>query len=228
MKLAAAQEGTAGAAVAAGAQAQLDRADLLLCLAGALLPPPPSWSACDWAQPLVDDLTELGPALGIDTRPACDALAAACACAAGEAARMGGSTDTWLVEYARLFLTPPVPVPLNAGVYLEGTLGGASVQMVRSCYEAAGVAPDERFRDLPDHVAMQLEFVGRLHERAARGDPDAAGMADEFCREFVHHWAAPLEQACRQAGVRFVAGTTYAALMRLVRQAVGDPSLASP
>lgn len=200
----------------------LDRADLLLCLARAFLPPPPGWSVCDWAQPLADDLAELGAALGLDTRAAVDALAAASARWACEAARHDGSADPWLVEYARLFLTPPVPVPLNAGVYLEGTLGGSSVQMVRSCYRAAGVEPDERFHDLPDHVAMQLEFVGRLYERAARGDADAAGMADEYCREFVDHWAGPLEEACRRASARWPAGEVYAALAALMRDAIGE------
>lgn len=207
----------------------LDRADLLLCVARAFLPPPADWSACDWAQPLTDDLAELGAALGLDTRPAVDALAEASARWAAEAARDDGSADPWLVEYARLFLTPPVPVPLNAGLYLEGALGGSSVQMVRSCYQAAGVEPDESFRDLPDHVSMQLEFVGRLYERAARGDADAAGMADEYCREFVDHWAGPLEAACRRASAKSSAAEVYAALVRLVRLAVGDRTLeASP
>lgn len=215
----------AGTPPAAVQPAWLDRADLLLCLGGAFLPPPPAWSVCDWAQPLADDLAELGAALGLDTREALDALAAASARWAAAAARHDDSANPWLVEYARLFLTPPVPVPLNAGVYLEGALGGTSAQMVRACYKAAGVAPDERFRDLPDHVAMQLEFVGRLYERAARGDAAAAGMADEFCREFVDHWAGALEQACRQASAKHPAAAVYAALVRLLRHALDDRTL---
>jgi len=214
-----------GAQTGATATTWLDRADLLLCLSGAFLPPPPAWSVCDWAQPLADDLAELGAALGVDTRETLDALAAASARWAAAASRDDDSADPWLVEYARLFLTPPVPVPLNAGVYLEGALGGASAQMMLSCYQTAGVAPDERFRDLPDHVAMQLEFVGRLYERAARGDADAAGMADEFCREFVDHWAGALEQACRRAGEKHPAAGVYAALVHLMRHVVGDRTL---
>lgn len=202
----------------------IDRADLLFCLARVFVPPPVEWSVCDWAQPLADDLADLGPALGLEVDAVQQALDAECARWAEAARRNDGSADPWLVEYARLFLTPPVAVPLNAGVYLEGALGGASVQMMRSCYEAVGFVPDERFHDLPDHVAMQLEFVARLYERAARGDADAEAMADEFCREFVDHWAAPLEQACRQAAATFPAAKVYVALTALVRDAIDDRS----
>jgi TorA maturation chaperone TorD len=202
----------------------LARADLLFCLSQAFLPPPPAWSVCDWAQPLVDDLNELEPALdGIDLQPL--RLAIERACAGWAALARQGQPDLWLVEYSRLFLVPPVPVTLNAGVYLEGALGGSSTQMVRSCYEMAGVLPDERFHDLPDHVSMQLEFMGRLMERAARGDPDALAMADEYAAEFVHHWGPPLEAACRRAAETFPAAFVFAELASLVRQAAQEPGL---
>lgn len=204
----------------------LERADLLLTLARAFLPPPTAWSVCDWAQPLADDLAELGPALGIDTTSAAEALNTECARWAAAARRADGSADPWLVEYARLFLTPPVRVPLNTGLYLEGSLAGSAAQMMLACYETAGVAPAQSFRDLPDHVAMQLEFLGRLYERGARGDTDAAAMADEFAAEFVHAWAGPLERACAAATADVPAAAVYRALARVLRAAVGDPDRA--
>jgi TorA maturation chaperone TorD len=203
----------------------LDRADLLLCLSRAFLPPPAAWSVCDWARPLADDLAELGAALGLDITAVQSALDAECGRWAAAARLADGSADPWLVEYTRLFLMPPVKVPLNSGLYLEGALGGSAARMMQACYETAGIVPDERFRDLPDHVAMQLEFVGRLLERAARGDADAEGMADEFCREFVDHWAIPLEQACRQAAAMLPPAHVYAELAALLRGAVQAPSL---
>lgn len=202
--------------------ALLDRADLMFCLSRAFMPPPAAWSVCDWAQPLADDLRELGEATGFDVAPALVALERESARWA-QAARDGAEgADPWLVEYARLFLTPPVPVPLNTGLYLEGSLAGNAAQMMNACYETAGVRPDEAFRDLPDHVAMQLEFIARLLERGARGDADAAAMADEFAAEFVQAWAGPLQQACAAAAARFPAARVYHALAGVLRAAVGD------
>ena len=205
--------------------ALLDRADLLFCLARAFLPPPDNWSVCDWAQPLAEDLTDLGGALGIDMSELLQALDAECTRWAEAARRNDGSADPWLVEYTRLFLMPPVVVPLNTGLYLEGTIGGAAAQMMLSCYETAGIAPSEAFRDLPDHVAMQLEFVARLLEREARGDIDGRAMADEYGREFIHAWAGPLEQACQAAASKAPAAHVFAALARLLRQVVDDPEV---
>jgi TorA maturation chaperone TorD len=204
----------------------LDRADLLYCLARAFLPPPEGWSVCDWAQPLAEDLAELGASTGLPTQGVLDALDAECARWAAAARLADGAADAWLVEYTRLFLVPPVRVPLNTGLYLEGSIGGAAAQMMRSCYAAAGTAPSDAFHDLPDHVAMQLEFVARLLERGARGDADGAAMADEFCREFVHGWAGPLQQACVVAAGQQPAARVYAALAGLLCAAVAEPGLA--
>lgn len=202
--------------------ALLDRADLLLCLARAFMPPPEHWSVCDWAQPLADDLNELGTALAIDMRDIQAALAAECERWTQAMQRADSSADSWLVEYTRLFLVPPVPVTLNTGLYLEGSLGGTSARMMQVCYETAGIGLRQDFHDLPDHVASQLEFLGLLYERAARGDTDAADMAEEFSQEFIHAWAGPLEAACTQAQVRYASAKVFAALARLVRATVGD------
>lgn len=193
----------------------LARADLLYCLARAFLPPPPHWTVLDWALPLADDLAAIGEELGIDTRPAREALQAECR-------RAGATADLWLVEYTRLFLTPPVSVPLNTGLYLEGAIGGMSAQMMHQCYLTAGVEPDDAFHDLPDHVAMQLEFIARLRERAARGEPDAAAMASEFVHEFVDAWTTPLERACLAAECETPAARVYAALTRLLPAASAE------
>lgn len=196
--------------------ASLDSADLFFCLARAFMPPPAQWSVCDWAQPLADDLGELAATLGLDGGPALSALAEECRRYATGARLADGSAEPWLVEYARLFLTPPVPVPLNTGLYLEGAIGGAAAQMMRSCYETAGVVPSEAFHDLPDHVAMQLEFLARLHERAARGEGDAQAMAEEFAAEFVQAWVEPLQRACDAAASQWPAARVYSALAGLV------------
>lgn len=199
--------------------ALIDRADLLYCLSRAFMPPPQGWSVRDWAEPLETDFSELGASLGIDVSVLRSALADACE-RSDACARQGVDADTWLVEYARLFLVPPVPVPLNSGVYLEGAIGGAAAQMMRSCYHAAGVVPNESFHDLPDHVSMQLEFVARLYERAARGQVEALTMAEEFSDGFIRAWAPSLEKACESAATRWPNARVYAALAALLTKGV--------
>jgi hypothetical protein len=72
---------------------------------------------------------------------------------------------------------------------------------------------------------MQIEFLARLAERAACGDQEAAGMAEEFAREFVWAWGGALERACRSAVERLPAAAVFAALVQLLRQVVADPDL---
>ena len=122
----------------------------------------------------------------------------------------------WLVEYSRLFLVPPVPVSLNTGIYLEGALAGVSAQMMVQCYAAAGFAPRESFRDLPDHVAMQLEFVAALLERAQH-DPASLEMAREFAEEFMAHWTGPLRGALEKASDKHPTARVYGALAELLQ-----------
>lgn len=193
----------------------LDRADLFLCLSRAFMAPPRGLAPRDWAEPLAEDLAELGQALGLDTAETVSALRSI-ATDVGLAA----GTEPLLVEYARLFLAPPIRAPLNAGLYLEGALAGNSAQMIQGCYERGGFGPNPEFRDLPDHVAMQLEFLGRLHERAASGNAEAAALAAEFAQGFVVGWAAPLAQACDAARDDVPVAAAFAALARLLAAAV--------
>jgi TorA maturation chaperone TorD len=150
-----------------------------------------------------------GAALDLDTDTAARVL--------HETANGALAGAPWLVEYSRLFLVPPVPVTLNTGLYLEGGLAGVSAQMMAQCYATAGFAQRESFRDLPDHVAMQLEFVGALLGRCADGDDDALGMAQEFTAEFVSHWVAPLRATCTRAAAVHPAAAVYAALTELLQ-----------
>ncbi|ODT33552.1 MAG: hypothetical protein ABS55_13045 [Lautropia sp. SCN 70-15] len=186
--------------------------DLFLCLGRAWLPPPAGLSAADWCGPLADDLDDLGTELGLDVQAATAALR--------DEAGKSEARDPWLVVYSRLFLVPPVPVTLNTGIYLEGALGGNASQMMQACYRVAGFEQDLRFRDLPDHAAMQLEFLGALFERGARGDPDAVGQAREFLAGFVDHWAEPLRKACERAVPSHAEAKTFAELARVVESAL--------
>ena len=70
------------------------------------------------------------------------------------------------VEYTRLFITayPRIPVPPYASIYLEDdrlVWGNTTVEALE-IYREAGLKVSDDFRDVPDHIAAELEFVSYL------------------------------------------------------------------
>lgn len=85
-----------------------------------------------------------------------------------------------LVDYTRLFLGPPQALARPySSVWLSGEATGMqdSTMALLKLYEQGGFAIDENFRDLPDHVAVELEFLYlltyQLHQAQAAGDAEA-------------------------------------------------------
>ena len=133
------------------------------------------------------------------------AEAAARAQGAGEA-----SVDRLEGAYNRLFVGPAKP---EAGPWeslhrgKEGTLFCQTTLDVRRCYVEQGLIPQSYPHVADDHVALEIDFVRRLGERArdagAAGDRDAAAGALAASREFlsdhlgvwVGTWAEAVEQA---------------------------------
>lgn len=163
-------------------------ADLHLCLARAFLPPMAPGFAAAFQSDLVDDL---------------DAIAAELSFACGEPAgflrdslQALAGPDHLLQTYSALFLQPPIRVPLNASVHLDGSLLGPSARAMEDAYRRHGLEPSSGLRDLPDHLSRLLEFVGILFARAAgaveAGDAPSAGMllgeAREFSASFLRPW----------------------------------------
>jgi len=76
------------------------------------------------------------------------------------------------VEYTRLFRGPvkAEAYPYES-MYIDGEIMGASTLDVLRRYEEAGIAVSDDFRDLPDHIAAELEFMHYLSAREldARG-----------------------------------------------------------
>ncbi|NYT63143.1 molecular chaperone TorD family protein [Alcaligenaceae bacterium] len=196
-------------------QTWLDYADLFYCMSQAFLPPPSDWTLNQWASPLLEDLREITARIEIDMASFEQAINQE-EKRRNEVFSNQDQPDTWLVEYSRLFLVPPVPVTLNAGVYLEGSIGGSSVQMMQACYESVGFVPNDQFHDLLDHVSIQFEFVGKLYEKAAYGSLDADAMATEFTEEFIKNWLSSLEGACQSATKGYPSAAVFLALCRLI------------
>lgn len=118
---------------------------------------------------------------------------------------------TLLVDYARLFLGPPRPLAAPYGsVWLGDTqpLMQDSTVAVLALYGDGGFEVADDFRDLPDHIAAELEFLYLLlfREAAARhsGDADAqaaaaaAALRRRLLDEHLGRWIGPFAAALRE------------------------------
>lgn len=88
------------------------------------------------------------------------------------------------VEYTRLFITgiPELPCPPYESLYREKEVMGNSTLEVLESYSGAGLKVLENFHDLPDHVAVELEFLYYLMDK---GNTEAH---DSFIKKHVSKW----------------------------------------
>jgi putative dimethyl sulfoxide reductase chaperone len=117
--------------------------------------------------------------------------------------------ESLLVDYTRLFLGP---VDTLAKPYGSAWLGGQQAVMqdstvaVQQLYEEGGFEISEDFRELPDHVAAELEFLYLLIFRAttARRDGDLesleamAAIRRRFLAEHLGAWIGSFTQAAER------------------------------
>jgi TorA maturation chaperone TorD len=184
------------------------------------------------------------PSPGLIEEECCENLAALLASVAPEAARYaseaaaeatGSSLDDLTVEHARLFIGPfQLVAPPYGSIYLDDsrTVMGASTARVADFYHNCGLALAEDFHELPDHFAVELEFMSFLafkqREAELAGDSDEVfrimSLQREFLGRFLMPWLepftsavmvdgeAPFYRAVAQCTVAFVSAD-YAALM---------------
>lgn len=71
------------------------------------------------------------------------------------------SEQDLMIEYARLFVGPySLIAPPYGSYYLDGGIVmGETTVAVKQIYELAGVMLNENFKDLPDHIITELEFL---------------------------------------------------------------------
>lgn len=117
----------------------------------------------------------------LDAAAGVDPELAACTRRLGEAFA-GEGVDKLLVDYARLFLGPAHILAKPYGsAWLEGeqTLMQDSTADVDALYAEGGFEIDDGFRELPDHIAAELEFLYLLifRENEAQRSGDAAALA---------------------------------------------------
>lgn len=183
--------------------------DFWLCLARAFAPPAAGQNYLDtFRTDLPADLVAIADEMGLQFGAEVEDFRAA-------AARIADSLELQKL-YAALFLTPPAPVMLNTGIYLDGTLLGDSEQELNAFYARHGFERHPEFRDLNDTPGVQCEFLGLLYDKVGRHalaneDMDAMACiaeAERFIARYPRRWITPclrdLERACETAGLNGV------------------------
>lgn len=93
-------------------------------------------------------------------------------------------------EYVRLFRGPvkALVYPYES-MHVDGEMMGPSTMAVERCYRDVGLGVSEDFRDLPDHISAELEFVHYLYALEAasveRGDAADARRLREVRSSFL-------------------------------------------
>jgi len=114
----------------------------------------------------------------------------------------GAVMEDLAIEYARLFLGPDKHISPHESIHHErgdgdwGSFWGASTVDVKKFIEAAGLQYREDYRDLPDHISVELEFMQKITEgeRNAWEEEDTDGalsclnMEKQFLEEHLTKW----------------------------------------
>jgi TorA maturation chaperone TorD len=171
------------------------RADLCRFLAACYYQPAPEFAEEKLFQSMLDAASQ------IDTRLAIHAKGL------GTQFESEG-IENLLVDYTRLFLGPSHILARPYGsAWLTGekTLMQESTYAVRVLYQEGGFDLDESFRELPDHIAVELEFLYLLNyrENEARSQGDARRLATvarlraRFLNEHLGLWVSAFTAAVR-------------------------------
>lgn len=129
------------------------------------------------------------------------------------------SIDRLRVEHTRLFVGPgDHPCPPYESVYRDaeadqgqGPVMGPSTEAVQQWYAEYGLTAGS-WNDLPDHVAVELEFAGWL---SARGEAEAL---ESFLNEHPRRWLDTFaERVAKSTQEEF-----YAVLATATREVISD------
>ncbi|EHJ92275.1 molecular chaperone TorD family protein [Vreelandella boliviensis] len=137
----------------------MPNAEFAICMARATQGHHASITLIDMQDALIEDLCQLSDVLPMLERERIETLALA----------LTALTDTQqlLLGYSKLFLSPPAPAPLNLGAYLDGSLMARSVQALETLYRQHGLERDRHFRELPDHLSLNLQWLAWVYSEIA-------------------------------------------------------------
>lgn len=109
------------------------------------------------------------------------------------------TNEELLVDYAKLFVGPnELIAPPYGSIYLDNerkVMGDSTIKTIE-LYRKAGLAINDDFKELPDHIAVELEFMYYLvfkeTEALEKSDIDTAHkfikMQQEFLNSFLGLW----------------------------------------
>jgi putative dimethyl sulfoxide reductase chaperone len=104
------------------------------------------------------------------------------------------------IEYTRLFIGPgKMPCPPYESVYDQdrpeqdrGTVLGPSARIMEEALSSEGLEVDLQRADLPDHAAIELEFMYYLLSRALDADTRSGAeyleQSEDFMKRRLAHW----------------------------------------
>ena len=119
-----------------------------------------------------------------------------------EKAFLNYSNEDLLIDYAKLFVGPnELIAPPYGSVYMDDgrrTMGDSTLEAIK-IYKDEGLAIDENFKELPDHIAVELEFMYYLIfkeiEALEKSETDKAldfiKTQELFLDKFLARWVKP-------------------------------------
>lgn len=130
-----------------------------------------------------------------------------CPEAAGFAKEMGKSIQQYSdeelrIEYAKLFMGPfELIAPPYGSVYLDegGRVMGDSTMEIIDVYQKEDLARSDDFKDLPDHIVVEMEFMSYLifkeREALEKSDTETATeyrqKQSSFLENYIRSWIPP-------------------------------------
>lgn len=94
-------------------------------------------------------------------------------------------------EHTMLFINNPTTNPISPyeSMYREETIMGRCARLVREHYERYGLAVDPRHSYLlPDHIALELDFMAWLIEKEMDGKPSSSVEQASFFSTHLEKW----------------------------------------
>ena len=137
--------------------------------------------------------------------------------------------DQLKIDFTRLFIGPySLPAPPYGSIYLEKErkIMGDSTMDVKARYENFGLGLSKRFKDVPDHIASELEFmffliyneIGAIRADEPEQTCDFLSEQKSFLSDHLNMWISDFaDGVIKHAGTDF-----YRHLVQATRQFITE------